>query len=406
MSRLRVWAFAALPAAVLAVLIVRLGAADLTADRDPEAALAWWPGHGAANLRLAAREAEEGDRARAETLARRILARSPLAGTAQRVLARVAEHAGDEVRAERHYRIAARRAPRDRPTRAWLTNHAAARGDFATALNQTDQLLRVAPGQLPDALPLLASFAALPEARTALLRLLGEQAPPWRAAFLIWLARQPDALPLIGALFSPLRAAPMPLDARERGAWIDRLQREGRIAEAQFLWIEAQPPERRRRLGNLFDGGFELPPDNAGFGWVFQAVPGATIRREPGTGVGGAQALVVDFHDRRVPFAHVRQRLALPAGRYVLHGRARLDGVRNERGLVWRLRCDGGRLLGDSERFQGSSPWRDFRVDFERPAADCNGQVLELRLDARIAPEQMIGGRVWFDDLRIATVKD
>lgn len=404
--RLRIWALSALPLLALATVIARLGIADLLAMHDPEAALAWWPSHGEARLRIATREAEDGDRGRAEDVARALLAQSPLAGTAQRVLARVAEQGGDEARAQRHYVIAARRAPRDRPTRAWLANHAAARGDFATALTQTDQLLRIAPGQLPDALPLLASFAAVPEARTALLRVLGEQDPPWRAAFLHWLARQPDALPLIGALFSPLRAAPVPLDAAERGAWIDRLQREGRIAEAQFLWIEAQPPERRRLLGNLFDGGFELPPDNAGFGWVFQAVPGATIHQEPGSGVGGTQALVIDFHDRRVPFAHVQQRLALPPGPYALHGRVRLDGLRNERGLRWRLRCDDGRILADSAPFHGSSAWRDFAVAFERPVEACSGQVLLLRLDARIAPEQMIGGRVWFDDLRIAAVKD
>jgi len=30
--------------------------------------------------------------------------------------------------------------------------------------------------------------------------------------------------------------------------------------------------------------------------------------------------------------------------------------------------------------------------------------ALTLRLDARIAPEQMIGGRIWFDDLRITSI--
>ncbi len=404
-SRLRVtWAIAALPMLALAVLIGRLAVADLLADRDAEAALSWWPHHTDARLRIATGEAEQGDRARAATLARGVLADTPLAGTAQRVLARIAELGGDEAQAQRHYRIAARRAPRDRPTRAWLANHAALRGDFATALGQTDQLLRIAPTQLQDMLPVLASYAAIEEARTAFLRLLGEQSPPWRAPFLHWLCRQPDALPLITALFSPLRAAPHPLTASERGAWIERLLLENRVGEAQFLWIEAQSPERRKVLGNIVDGGFELPPDNAGFGWYFNAVPGATIHQEPGIGVAGAQALVVDFHDRRVPFAHVQQRLALPAGRYALRGRVRIDGLRNERGLLWTLRCDDGSSIADSERFQGSSQWRDFRVDFTRPAEACNGQTLTLRLDARIAPEQMIGGRIWFDDLRITSI--
>ena len=46
-------------------------------------------------------------------------------------------------------------------------------------------------------------------------------------------------------------------------------------------------------------------------------------------------ALRVAFEDRRVPFAHVRQLLALGPGRYTLSGRARPDNLRTDRGLVW-----------------------------------------------------------------------
>lgn len=405
-ARRRLWMILAAPALALAWLVLHIGVADLLVAQDPDAALAWWPHHDGAQLQLAEIAAEPGgDAAQAVARARAVLARTPLNGVAYRVLGRVADGAGDEAGALAHYRIAARRAPRDRPALGWLANHAVLHGDFTAALARTDQLLRVSPGLLDDTLPTLAALAAIPEARVALLRLLGEGAPPWRPRFLSWLSQQPGALPLITALFSPLRAAPQPLSMAERSAWIDRLLRETRVAEAQFLWIEALPDERRKVLGNVFDGGFELPPDNGGFGWTFAPVAGATIHQEPTAGAGGEQALVIDFHDRRVAFAHVQQRLALPPGRYALRGRTRIDGLRNERGLHWLLRCDDGRLLAETERFQGSSSWRDFRVDFERPADACNGQTLTLHLDARIAPEQMVGGRIWFDDLRISTIK-
>ena len=39
-------------------------------------------------------------------------------------------------------------------------------------------------------------------------------------------------------------------------------------------------------------------------------------------------------------------------------------------------------------------------LDFEVPAG-CEGQWLTLRLPARIPAEQRIGGRAWFDDLKI-----
>lgn len=399
--------FAALLGMVLAAswVIVRIGIADALAEAQPEAALAWWPSHRAALLSTATAAAEAPQRSlEAIAVARQVLARAPLSGTAFRVIARSAEIEGDVPTALANYRIAAHRAPRDRATHAWLVNHAASRGDFETALFHIDQLLRIAPGLRTELQPVLGSMISLAEARTPLLRLMGETGPPWRSPFLQWWSQQPEAAPTLAAIFAPLRSAPHPLTEQERRFWIDRLLREGRVGQAHFLWIEALPETRRKTVGNVVDGGFELPPDNAGFGWYFNPIAGATIHQESTPGVGGSQALVLDFHDRRVAFAHVQQRLALPSGHYLLQGRTRLDGLRNERGLHWQLRCDGGRVIAESERFQGNSRWRDFEVGFERPSESCSGQILLLRLDARIAPEQMIGGRIWFDDLRITRV--
>lgn len=405
MKRLLAIAALCLPVLALSWIVVRIGIADALAPTDPQAALAWWPDHVEARIAVATDAAESTQRAReAVATAREVLVRSPLAGTAYRVIARSAELGGGDRTALTHYRIAAHRAPRDRAPHAWLVNHAVVRGDYATALFHLDQLLRIAPGLAPELRPVLASMTGIAEARTPLLRLLGETAPPWRSAFLNWWSQQPEAAPTLSALFAPLRSAPQPLTTIERGFWIDRLMREGRVSQAYFLWIEALPAERRVAVGNIVDGDFERPPDNGGFGWRFDRIAGATIHQETTAGVGGERALVIDFHDRRVPFAHVQQRLALPAGHYVLRGRTRLDGLRNERGLLWQLRCDDHRTIGESERFSGSSQWRDFEVAFERPAESCNGQTLILRLDARIAPERMIGGRIWFDDLRIQNV--
>ncbi|MBL0029949.1 MAG: hypothetical protein IPO95_13090 [Rhodanobacteraceae bacterium] len=232
-ARRRLWMILAAPALALAWLVLHIGVADLLVAQDPDAALAWWPHHDGAQLQLAEIAAEPGgDAAQAVARARAVLARTPLNGVAYRVLGRVADGAGDEAGALAHYRIAARRAPRDRPALGWLANHAVLHGDFTAALARTDQLLRVSPGLLDDTLPTLAALAAIPEARVALLRLLGEGAPPWRPRFLSWLSQQPGALPLITALFSPLRAAPQPLSMAERSAWIDRLLRETRVAEA------------------------------------------------------------------------------------------------------------------------------------------------------------------------------
>lgn len=402
MRPLRRMAFAVsvLAALALAPLILRIGMADRLAAQSPQAALTWWPQHELALAALAQQQvAAEPERAAAT--ARQCLDANMLAGAGYRALAQLAMARGDEAAAATMFRNAARRAPRDRVAHAWLVNHEALHGNFSVAIAHLDELLRMAPGLLPDLSPALASFAALPAARSALLHHFGQHATPWRASFLGWFAQQPESAPLLSAVFAPLRAAPQPLLGHERGAWVDRLLRDGRVGEAYFVWIDGLAPEQRRHLGNVYDGGFELPDSGGSFGWTLGRVPGASIHRSGASGAEGERALIVEFHDRRVPFAHVQQRLALAPGPYRLVGRVRVDGLRNERGLYWILSCNAGKRLAETARFTGTSPWRDFEAAFEVPAADCQGQLLQLRLAARIAPEQMIGGRILFDALSI-----
>lgn len=391
---------------LLAGPLLRIVMADLRVASDPEAALAWLPSHAGARAESGQAAANREDWREARRAAHALLDHSPLSGRGYQLLARAEEARGDAQQAVPLYRLAARRAPRERHPHAWLASHHAARGQFDAAIAELDQLLRIAPATHDELAPSLAAFVAIDTARAALVRRFAGHDTPWRARFLTWFAAQPASAAWLGALFSPLRTGPWPLTEHERSAWIERLLRDGAAGQAHFLWVDGLPAARREAIGNVHDGGFEWPADNAGFGWRIGRVPGASIRFEPAQGAHGRRALVIDFHDRRVPFAHVQQRLALPVGRYALRGRVRLDGLRNERGLVWQVLCGDGRQLARSDRFTGSSGWRDFAVGFERPAADCPLQLLQLRLDARIAPEQMIGGRVLFDDLRVVAADD
>jgi hypothetical protein len=98
----------------------------------------------------------------------------------------------------------------------------------------------------------------------------------------------------------------------------------------------------------------------------------------------------------------VQQTLALPPGTYRLLGRVRLDDLSNDRGLKWSVQCSSrNRLIGETQKFSGRSEWIDFSTTFEVPTEVCPSQVLRLRLDARVPAEQWIGGRAWFDKLRI-----
>ncbi|MCX7064817.1 MAG: hypothetical protein NT024_09755, partial [Proteobacteria bacterium] len=95
--------------------------------------------------------------------------------------------------------------------------------------------------------------------------------------------------------------------------------------------------------------------------------------------------------------------LALAPGEYQLQGNVRVDNLRNERGLQWRVVCadDDRRVLAETERVSGTEPWQPFSAVFSVPERACRAQWLQLTLAARIPAEQYISGQAWYDDLRI-----
>ena len=396
-------AVAVLALAWLAVRAVGIGMADHYATTDPARALSWRSDHPEALFRQA--EALARDPAQAEAaaaVARRALQANPLDGRPYRVLATLALQGSDKAKAAQLFEIAAKRSPRDTLSQAWLLDHHLAQGDLPAAMENLDLMLRVQPGAFAKLEPLLLSLVGSGQAHDALAARLATL-PPWRGRLLALASTKAPDVDAVTPLFDRLRKAPGGLAAPELSQWIDRLGREDRWGQAYLIWVSQLPPERLQGLGNVFNGSFEWEPGQGGFGWQFQSIRGARVDRLPTDGADGAVALRVAFEDRRVPFSHVRQRLALPPGAYHLTGRARPDALRTERGLVWTLTCaTGGPPLGETEPLRGTGGWRPFTADFTVPAEGCGGQWLTLRLPARIPAEQRIGGRAWFDALRIA----
>lgn len=402
-KRLGFWAAAGL-LAFAAWRVASLGLADHYAETNPERALFWRDDHPVALLRAAEAAAEDPARADdAQAYAERALRADPLDGRPYRVLAQLALAAGDEAKAADLFKIAARRAPRDLPAHAWLIDHHLRNARPTEALGHIDTMLRVQPALFPRFEPLLLALAAAEPAHAALADAMAKQ-PPWRGRFLSLVASKSTELDAVAPLFEAVRKAEGGLAANELGPWLDRLVREGRVGQAYLLWAANLPPERQSSLGNVFNGGFEHAPEPVGFDWRIGRVAGARISRLAGEGVGGRLALQVAFEDRRVPFNHLRQMLALPPGTYELSLRARPDNLRTERGLVWEISCvKGGAPLAATPPLRGQGGWRDLAVAFTVPE-DCPGQWLALRLPARIPAEQRIGGRAWFDDLKITRV--
>jgi hypothetical protein len=386
--------------------VLSLGMADHFAVSDPARALGWRGGHPEALVGEAERLAEsvgpEGpptERERARAMARRAIRANPLDGRGYRILGSLTADPG---RALELHVIAAARSPRDVASHVWLIDHYLKAGDLPAVVAHADTLLRVEPEVTATLLPLMVALASSPEAQPALAEHL-LASPPWGPGLLAHLVANVPDLNAFGPLMERLRKTPGGLRPDVLAAWLDRLTREGRWGQAYLTWVSQLPPERLQRLGNLYNGGFEWEPGQGGFDWRFGKVPGARIARMATGGMEGERALRVAFEDRRVPFAHVRQMLALPPGRYRLTGRARPENLRTDRGLAWTLACAtaDARPLGETEPLRGHGDWRDLALEFEVPAEGCGGQWLTLALRARIPAEQRVGGVAWYDSLRI-----
>lgn len=396
---------ALLLALVLGWRLLGLTLAHADLRRDPAAALAAAPHDSAAAVALAQREVTAGDADAAARHARAALRDSPLAAGAWRVLGEVALQRGDGAAAEARFRIAARLDPRDVATQSWLAAAALRGGRIGPALWHLDAVLRVRPALAKALDPQLLALALAPGAGPAWSAVFAAQ-PPWGPGFFAWACSQPaSADAAVDVLDASLRATPAGLDAGEWNAYLDRLLGQRRWMDAYLAWVQSLPPAQRARLDNVFNGDFRDPPSGRGFDWRIGYVPGAEVQVVPRAGMPGS-ALELRFLDQRSPFAgQVSELLALAPGHYRLSGLARLDDLRNERGLQWTLDCAGdGTRIAATTRLRGSQPWRPFATDVRVPETGCGAQWLRLGLAWRIPAEQWAGGRAWFTDLRVVRV--
>ncbi len=405
MARRRNRWFAALSMFALLALgwrALTLGLAEHHLRGDPERALTWRGDHPDALGRRAEQLAEARAWQEAAELARAALRSSPLQQRGYRVLARAAEAANDAQSAYTLYRIAGRHLPRDLPTRTWLFNHHIGAGDAVAAMHDLDLMLRARPQLIPALTEILVGVATRPETQPAFVAVLAA-APPWRASVLPMLVQNAPDVDAMGRMLGALRAQAAGIDASIQDHWIERLIRERRYADAYVQWASALPVAQREVIGNVFNGGFDLPLSDSGFDWRTEAVPGARFELQNGESADSGSALRISFDDQRVAFNHLKQLLLLAAGRYRLDGRVLLEELRSERGLIWELRCaEDLRVIAQGAPLRGSAAWQDFAIDIDVPRQACAGQWLQLVLPARVASERRIAGSIVFDGLRIA----
>lgn len=311
-----------------------------------------------------------------------------------------AEDEGD--RAARLAVLAGDRSLRDLTAQAEVLDILLQRKSFAAALYRLDALMRAQPARLPDLLKITAAFAESEESRPALVAELNKN-PPWRHALMSVVLKNPNGPAVAYSLLSDMRKTGSDPTRSELRELIATLIGKQDYDTAYFVWLDFLSQPDLRKAGNIFDGGFELEPQNLHFGWNLGKLKNADIRLVPRSTSSTDRMLRVEFINTRDRFQHVSQVLRLAPGRYTLTGETKAERLVTEVGLVWRLYCLGAkeRPIASTLRLFSSSTWAPFHVSFEVPADDCGAQKLQLEVDARAALDQIISGQVYFDNLQI-----
>lgn len=369
----------------------------------PERALAWRPNDPRVLLVLAERQLVAGDVTSAQASARRLLAHEPLQGVAFRVLAEAADRQGHRAEAFRLYQIADRRAPRDLPTRAWLTQRFLEKGEYGKALAQIDRILRMSPKTAASILPVLVQMAQDKTFAKALAQALRAD-PPWRPGLLAALRNPKTGNPVAAGQVMDALQQQGGLSTQEYAGWLDSLMTQGRWSEAYARWASAVP-KPGGRLPLVYNGDFAQVPSDSGFDWRLRRVPGVLLQFEQAAGAPG-QAAYLRFLDRRIPGAGLEQPLLLSPGRYRLSLRARSQALQSALGLQWVIACVGpGGVVARTDPLDGTFGWRGFETSFAIPDSGCPGQWLRLINPVPAGSAQRVAGDLWISDMKISPQK-
>lgn len=371
-------------------------------DKAIDWALMWNPEQPTA-LYLKGRALMQSDPTQAQQLLAKAIALNPGNAAPMEALARLLLGKNEIAAADQMINFAVERMPARKDIRLSAARYWVQRGQLEKALENWAAALELDPGLGSEIYPTLTRIAENQQS-VAMFNSLAEAPPPWWDAFFKYLSEHAKQLQSVVAVASIRHASKVPLSKAERTLLVDRLQRDRQWAEAYLVWINGLDVEERRYLGSVFDGGFELSPANAGFGWHFPDDKAWVIRRKHTYGAEVEKALHIYYPGKDTPQTQVYQPLLLGKGRYIMQMRSRVDSLRIHGGLQWVVRCIGDEeaLLGEGPLLVGGSDWETQQFTFAVPDdIACTGQLLRLETVRMDRDDGSVEGEVWFDRLSI-----
>ncbi len=347
----------------------------------------------------------------AEAILRKSLFDYPTDARSLMLLGSLWSEKGEKQKGQSAIELAAQLAPADPWVLRRLGAYWARERQLDKAMQYWSWTMIAEPSSQKDLVPLLLQLADNPDSRSFFERFT-DQPPAWWQSFFSTLASRAANLDSVSQLYTLRKgSSQVPLAESERKAYLNRLLREERIAEAYLEWVNGLDNDELRVLGLVYNGGFELPITNNGFDWRISQPGKVRIQAERTAGAEGEKALHLAFRGYEQRFGHVNQPLYLDTGHFQLRGKVLVDKLKTLGGLQWSLLCTGKEtdsrkaLLGESQRFLGSTEWQDFSFDFSVPES-CSGQQLLLKATGRDAIDWEMNGDIWFDAISIRRRKE
>lgn len=321
-------------------------------------------------------------------------------------LARLEEAAGDQGRASECMETALFLNRAYTPLYWQAGNFFLKHGQAARATRCFHQTLRGDPGLLRQVLAL--SWRFYPD-RAKLIQELVPPEPGLISGAMYWcLERRETELAM--DCWRRLRAGGKPFELSAAYPLVDHLIGLGRFAEAHRVWREALAAtlglEFRAFRDDVFDGGFELPLSNGGFGWRAAGSPQREFTECPAPRFRGLRSLRIDFdgtENLAGPFLRQSIWLEKP-GTYWLEYAILTENLTSDQGVYWRIDSVAAgppRIeLARGPKHLEEGDWRLVSVPFEVPAA---GTLIELtcQRDRSRKIDPYLGGRLWLDSISL-----
>ena len=332
------------------------------------------------------------------------LAAEPLDISAINNLAVLESLSGNAKPAEAYALQSASRTLRDTQSQLGALRLYLIQKDYAKAMYHLDGILVSDPELGTSVFPSVGSLLGDDDATVELAKTLNRN-PPWRKDFLFWLNANDKNDQMTFKLFNQLRKQGGVASTSEILEYLRKLIAHKNYDRAYFVWLDSLDQTALLKVGNVFDGNFDLDAKNQYFDWNLYPFANGEIGVVTKRDDEKNRVLRLSFYNTTEVFANVEQYMRIRPGTYQFDGEETANGLKAVAGLKFVVYCaDMGTVLGESPVFRDSTPWQKFSFNFAIPEADCQTQLLRLQSASTAVLDAKLDGEILFDSFKISAV--